>query len=806
MEQSLHKLTEHYTISHGITSLIKKLQDGLTSEKNAAITAAAMRRKEAFKQSVATSKNTEATTDEPGGKIRVCLITEELASAGRSGGIGAAFLELSKVLANSKHVHFELLYANPWEGTNERTKQELGEFSEKHSIKTHVLDPGLYVNPPFTPEKLSYAVLQWILSNRQLEQRPCWDIIHFHDYKGLGYFPALFNRQRPNTIAHQVIVQTHGPTRWALEANNRFWSHEQQLTIDFLERKSIEYCNLVISPSEYLLTWFGQNGWVLAGGEKGQAMVLQNPRSPWLAQARDSETRQQAGVKEIIFFGRHEERKGLPFFISAINKIRTTKNILANVKITVMGGLGEIGETPSLLYLRDATRGWSNIDLRVITDYNRSEATAYLAEKSHEKLVCICSPYENSPYTVVEAIEAGCMVIISSEGGGKELISLESNYKGVISMNTTCLAAAIEDAIHHPEAYQCQFKFTTDEIHSSWEQLHSQSKLSRFYSNSPKPQFLQAVESNNLPLVSFVITHYQRPLKLLEVLTSAILQTYPRLEIIVVDDGSNSATAEILMQKVKPLLDLCGGKLVVRENGYLGAARNTGIDHASGDYILFMDDDDIAMPNLVTRLVESTLNFPSDITVAFNTYMPVLQRDHWRASRLSNECPLPSYIPTGDIKPLTPLHNVYGACTSLIATQKLRELGGYSELRDVGHEDYELYAHLTGAGATLTVHPEVLYLYETERPSMLSRTTLWKNFARSVKAHPITDDMYDLILCIKGQEIAGMQRSRISWILKDDPAVGILDVWPQHEASIRFIKDLIKGNPEYETLNNALAD
>ena len=125
-------------------------------------------------------------------------------------------------------------------------------------------------------------------------------------------------------------------------------------------------------------------------------------------------------------------------------------------------------------------------------------------------------------------------------------------------------------------------------------------------------------------------------------------------------------------------------------------------------------------------------------------------------------------------------------------------------MRNAGHEDYELYARLVGAGASLMVHPEVLYLYETDRPSMLSKTTLWKNFSRSIRAHSITDEMLDLILCRKGQAIVDARESRLAWILHGDPAVGILRVWPQNDDSIDFMADLLKGDPECKILYQAL--
>jgi len=797
-------ILELYSASRDIASLNQKVKDGLTSEKIAAITAAAARRQGIFCSS-SFLPSIPSSFEETIRRTRVCLITAEIASAGSSGGIGAAFLELAKLLADCDSIDLTVLYANHWEAGQAKVRNSLSAISEQYRVHIEVYDPTLYVTPPFTPEKLSYGVLQWMLSHKQGELgEACWDIVHFHDYKGLGYYPTLYNRQKPRAIAGKIILQTHGPTRWALEANNKFWSHEEQLVTDFLEKKSIEYCDHLISPSRYLIDWFNDNKWILAGGDQRQVSVLQNPRTPIASNASQSSDSCPDVIREIVFFGRHEERKGLPFFMSAINKLIQSEITFSDITITVLGGLGDIGDAPSLICLREATRGWSNLDFRLITNYNRPEATAYLANNGHEKLVCICSPYENSPYTVVEAIEAGCKVIMSDAGGSKELIDIESGFKGIISMDAESLSAAIQDAICNPSLYKAAFRYTTEDIRSTWQEIHALGSTPCQNGLAVQTPYHQAASCNHLPLVSFIITHFQRPLKLLEAVASALLQTYPRLEIIVVDDGSDLQALELVKHKVKPLLDLCDGKLIFRENGYLGAARNSGLGQATGDFVVFMDDDDIAMPDLVATLVESAINSSSDITVALNTYMPVSCRDHWRIKRFAKDYPLPSYIPIGHIESLAPLHNLYGGCTSLIKTSAIRGIGGYTELRDVGHEDYELYARLVGAGASLMVHPEVLYLYETDRPSMLSKTTLWKNFSRSIKAHSIKDEMLDLILCRKGQAIIDARESRLAWILQGDPAVGILRVWPQNDDSINFMADLLMGDPECKVLYQAL--
>jgi glycosyltransferase involved in cell wall biosynthesis len=93
------------------------------------------------------------------------------------------------------------------------------------------------------------------------------------------------------------------------------------------------------------------------------------------------------------------------------------------------------------------------------------------------------------------------------------------------------------------------------------------------------------------PLVSVVIPCYNSARYLSETIESALAQSYPRIEIIVVDDGSRDETAKIARSY--------GVRYIYQENRGISAARNKGILHSRGKYVLFLDDDDRLLPNAV---------------------------------------------------------------------------------------------------------------------------------------------------------------------------------------------------------------
>ena len=95
------------------------------------------------------------------------------------------------------------------------------------------------------------------------------------------------------------------------------------------------------------------------------------------------------------------------------------------------------------------------------------------------------------------------------------------------------------------------------------------------------------------PLISVVIPAYNAAAYLPETLASVRAQTFSNYELIVVDDGSDDATCEIASQ--------FGARCLQQAKRGAAAARNTGIRAACGEFVAFLDADDIWMPTKLTR-------------------------------------------------------------------------------------------------------------------------------------------------------------------------------------------------------------
>ncbi len=94
-----------------------------------------------------------------------------------------------------------------------------------------------------------------------------------------------------------------------------------------------------------------------------------------------------------------------------------------------------------------------------------------------------------------------------------------------------------------------------------------------------------------LPLISVVMPTYNRAHLIADAINSIFGQTFPNLEVIVVDDGSTDETQRVLAPYMEKIT------YIRTENRGIAAARNTGMRHASGQYLAWMDSDDMWMPD-----------------------------------------------------------------------------------------------------------------------------------------------------------------------------------------------------------------
>lgn len=117
-------------------------------------------------------------------------------------------------------------------------------------------------------------------------------------------------------------------------------------------------------------------------------------------------------------------------------------------------------------------------------------------------------------------------------------------------------------------------------------------------------------KTSSLPLISVIVPIYKVEKYLQNCVESIQNQTYQRLEIILVDDGSPDQCPRMCDEFSENDARI---KVVHKENGGLVSARKAGVTIATGDYIVYVDGDDWVMPTLYMELYEKGLQYDADI-------------------------------------------------------------------------------------------------------------------------------------------------------------------------------------------------
>lgn len=227
-----------------------------------------------------------------------------------------------------------------------------------------------------------------------------------------------------------------------------------------------------------------------------------------------------------------------------------------------------------------------------------------------------------------------------------------------------------------------------------------------------------------MPKVSVVIPVYNGERFLADALQSVVNQTFRDLEIIVVDDGSTDGTGKIVRQFPGPI------SYHRQENQGAGVARNVGVSLAQGEWVAFLDADDVWYPEKLSVQVECAEAYPGDSL--FYSDMDIIDEEGHvtqkgflsaKVERQSkkNRASLVSRIFNGLPFPYP--------STVLVRRDAFLKAGGFNPLfRGNYHEDFDLFARIS---RLCSIHfiPQGLVKYRVQKaPSRIETSTRDENW------------------------------------------------------------------------------
>lgn len=655
---------------------------------------------------------------------RICIVTNELFGPHKNGGIGTSQTFLAILLAENGF-SVDILYTGE---IKHRTEDHWTAWYSARNIRFQLFRSSGRRNIAPHIFALSHEIYSYLSGQS-------YDLVVFQDWGGTGYATTAAKRVGAFPQRTQIVTWLHSPELWLSYANRlRISSVEQAMKCE-MERVAIEQSDLVLSPSNYMIDWLSSRGFNLTG--LAQCLPLYIPNEV-LAEdlAQPSSMRQKraatpAALKapnsalkpatapqtEIVFFGRLERRKGVELFASAI------RQLLPDPRISRITFLGR-SEPFTIDDIRSLVGEESKSTVMIhLGNLDAFEAMAYI--KKSKALVVIPSLVDNSPCVIYECLNNDVDFITTSAGGMRELIAEADLSDRVCAPRGRDLAQLISThlAKSSSERQAARPRFNVETIASDT------IKLFRLQSGKPCKLPAEAVSSSQ-PDLTVIMTHYERPHMLDSALDALDRQTSKDFRLILVDDASTSEAARVKLDAIERRTYSFPSEVVRKSsNEYLGAARNTGLKQCTTDLVVFIDDDNIAMPHMVEVLKKAMIASAADCVT---TMMVGFERDtdinYQEMTRFSHWAFIPKALSLSGVR------NVFGDATSIYKSAAIREVGGFHEEHGVTHEDWELHLKLASANKRHEYLPQAVFWYRGSADSMIRTTDTFLNDQRQIGA------------------------------------------------------------------------
>ncbi len=208
----------------------------------------------------------------------------------------------------------------------------------------------------------------------------------------------------------------------------------------------------------------------------------------------------------------------------------------------------------------------------------------------------------------------------------------------------------------------------------------------------------------NTSFVSVIMPAYNATKFIGESINSVITQTYSKWELIIVDDGSEDDLKKIVDEFSEKDSRI---KYVYQQNGKQGKARNTGIEHARGELVAFIDADDIWKPELLEKQIELMTNTGTDLVFANITIID-------KNGNMTDEHRV---VPAGKLEGVNGIKillqkNVIAVTTVVAKKEAVIKAGGFKTSNELQYaEDYDLWLRMLANANTFWCNQPALAFY-----------------------------------------------------------------------------------------------
>jgi O-antigen biosynthesis protein len=670
-----------------------------------------------------------STASAPRKSLNVLIVTFELAGGPRpAGGIGTAYQQLALALNGAGHrVTVLLASAFAFDHDSEWTP-----WVQRMAAKGIELEAAPFPELPLTNTGCgwscikSYCVYEWL--KRQLPVE--YDVVHFPENLGLAYFPLLAKRQGLVLGSSAIVIGLHGPHIWERQANQRWMDSLFDFQVVYQERKTAEWADWVVSPSAFLVDWLQRTQyWSLPGANRTlvhQNIITDVPSAPEGAQrvvVDRSRPTAADDIRELVFFGRLETRKGVALMMNAIDSLREHEPQAARqLHAVTLTFLGKDPQSASVQIGKRCAEWRGAPACQFELDRDRNSALQYL--QGPGRVAVIPSLTENSPYTVMECAHLRVPLLASRVGGIPELLDrlsadlytfrpeprdLARVLAGVLLRGITASSLA-----HKPDAVIRDWVSFTERV--AW------------MPRAPPPPAAAVTPPASSLALSVVVTWLAatesdvRALlkRVHEVARFAVENSYETI-VVVSRDAMRDDANFLLRLGADPAFVAAKARIVEAAPSdaplHVGRARNFGALEcgAAGEFLLFVDvEDHFRGATSLSQLLHLARTERLDVATAqvlitensiFNPDVDVSRVDtvSWVRS-------VELFVGCVDDAALGLLLNCYGASNALLRRSAFVGVGGFAANEfGVDSEFWSLFATMSLAGYRLAAHADVLF-------------------------------------------------------------------------------------------------
>lgn len=553
------------------------------------------------------------------------------------------------------------------------------------------------------PPRSAFSDTRWhwrsacvMLALEKLAQKTPIEYVEFPDWGGLG-FCTLQERRLAGLLQQACLAVRLHSTHMVLLSAEAHPIDSEGLNICDLERKCLRDCDRVVAQLPKIADTV-REAMGFPADEWDHRVVVHAPPVVLSHHPPAAETNSASSTQSLMFTSKIQRFKRPDLFVRGVSAyMRTHPAYHGQARLQAA--------RPDPLYVE-------KIDALIPADLSgRFEQMPHLPSEAREAAIAkatviVPSNYESFCLAAYEASLLGARVILNAQNPAFDETSPWRDGVNCFKFDGTArgLTAAIDR----------NFSWTAPLVpvrlrNDPWPWAGWQPPT---FDSLAKP-------STPEPLVSVVVAHHNLGRYLCETLDNILCIKHRNLEIVVVDDASTDpGSADVINMLAR--LDVRRLK-VLRLPGNVGlaAARNIGVQHAIGDYLLMLDSDDLIDPNFVARAVQALERCPEfDVVVTPAIYFPDGQSPSLNSA--SDPSDASDYaVFTGEARSAGVLENRFSTATALFRRSVLERFRYDENL--MCYEDWSLYMRMCDGGVRFLVTTDAFFYYRRRGDSMVHR-------------------------------------------------------------------------------------